>query len=278
MARKEKKKKGNSVRVDFTDVQSNALLPEADYRFRVKSAEHKENDGDGSIAVRLEVVEADNKKLVGKTTLVYFNLGASSLWVLRAFLDAVGVDVPEDEFDIDMDAIVDAEFTATNTHNTYNDKTKNQLSNFIAADGSTSDDEDEDEVEIEDEDEPKSKKAKKSKKSKDEDDEDEDEAPKSKKAKKSSKKVEDDEDEEEDEPKAKKGKAKKASKKDEDEEDEDSDKVAEAEVDEMTEKELKSLIKKHKLDVDPDDYPNARKLRLAVKDALEEEGLLETDE
>lgn len=280
MARERKRRKaGNVVTVNFDGVQSNVALPEAEQcRLKVVSATHKDNDGDGSIMVRIQVLKSDNKKIIGKETNIYFNLSESSLWVLRNFLEALGAEIPEGPMDIALDDWVDLEFVADITQNTYNDRVSNRLANFTITDGSDKDseeseDEDEDEVVV------KGKKSK-AKDEDEEDEEDEDEAPKSRKKSKAK-----DEDEEEDEDEAPKKKSKKA--KDEDEEDDEdeapkkkskkSTTYVDSELQELSEKELKAIIKKHDLDVDLDDYPNRRKKAMAVSNALDEEGLLEQD-
>lgn len=302
MARRDRKSKNNNVvKVDFTDVESNVLLPECSgATLKVVSAASKDNDGDGSIVIKYEVVKADSKKIIGKTGTTYFNLGESSLWVLRNFLEAVGVEVPAGPLDIDLTELPDLLFVADITHNEYNGRTSNRLANFsMTDDDGKKDDEDEDEVivkgkkrpkddEDEDEDEPKSKK----KSRKNDDDEDEDEAPRKK-----SKKVVD-EDDDEDEPKSKKKSRKsdddededeapkKKSKRSKDEDDEDeapkSKKkkkatITEDEVRDMDEKELKALIKEHDLDVDLSEYSNIRKKGMAVIDALSDADLLDAE-
>jgi hypothetical protein len=113
---------------------------------------------------------------------------------------------------------------------------------------------DEDEDEDEDDD-PKSKSKSKSKsKKKDEDEEeedDDDDDPSSKKKSKSKKKDEDEEEEDESS---------------DDEDDEDSPSLEDLE--EMSSKELKKIIKEKDLDVDPDDYKSTKKLAKAIFDEL----------
>lgn len=268
MARRDRKSKNtNIVKVDFTDVESNVLLPEVSgATLKVVAAAFKDNESDGSIVVKYEILRADSKKLIGKTGQSYFNLGDTSLWVLRNFLEALGVEVPAGPLDLDLTELVDLEFVADITQNEYNGRTSNRLANFSMTDGDSKKDEDEDEVIV-----------KGKKRSKDEDeDEDEDEVPKSKKK---SRKSDEDEDEEEDE------KPRKKSKKldDEDEEDEAPKKkkkkalITEDEVRDMDEKELKGLVREHELDVDLSEYANIRKKGMAVIDALSDAGLLDAE-
>lgn len=302
MARKNRNKNNNVVKVDFTDTESNVLLPETSgATLKVVSASSKDNDGDGSIVIKYEIIKADSKKIIGKTGLNYFNLGSTSLWVLRNFLEAVGVEVPAGPLDIDLTELVDLEFVADITQNSYNDRTSNRLANFAMTGDDNKKDEDEDEIVVrskkrskdeDDEDEDEAPKSKKNSKSSD-DDEDEDEAPKSKKK---SRKDEDDEDEEpksrkkskrdeEDEDEDEAPKSKKKSRKLDDEDDEDEPKskkkkkslITEDEVRDMDEKELKSLIREHDLDVDLSEYSNIRKKSMAVIHALSEADLLDAD-
>lgn len=274
-----RKKKGNNViSVDFTNAGGSALFPEGSgYRFKVLSAEHKDVGENGRVNIKCECLEAESKKLVGKTATNSFGLGDSSLWVFRNFLMALGYEIPEGPEDVDLDSLVGMEFVCDNVHNTYNDRTNNQFGNFLPAEGEveTSDDEDEEEVVV------------KKKKSRDEDEEDEeDEAPKSKRKK--SRDADEEDDEEEEAPK-KKRKSRDEEDEDEDEtpkkkkkskveDDDDEDKISEDEVRSMDVKELKGLIKKHGLDVDLSDFATLRKQAMAVAAALEEEGLLATED
>lgn len=275
MARKSKTKaKGNTVRVDFSDVSANVLLPEGDgYVFQVESAEQKDNDGDGQIIIKVKVLDAPSAKVIGKTTTVYFNLAPQSLWVLANALAAMGMEVPEEAVDLDLDEVVGLTFGADVEHREWNDKKKLNLTNFVPADAEASDDEDEEEEvvvkkgkkarddEDEDEDEKPAKKSRKSKKVEEDEDEDEEPVVKGKKASKKS----DDEDEEDEKP-AKKGKASKKKK---------ATTYAESEILEMDDEELEDLVGETGIDVDLEDYETTRKKRKAVIAALEEEGLLE---
>lgn len=291
MARKKDRKKKGSVTLDFTGVESNFMPPEGDYRLKVVSVNHKDNDGDGAFVWKFEITGADSKKLVGKTFTNYTNLGENSLWVLRNLLEALGVEIPEGPFDIDTEELVGLEVEASVEHRDWEGKTKLNLGNFVAVDGESSEaEEDEEEVEItdkkkskrsrdedeeegdEDEDEEPRKKSKKSRKKDEEEDEESDEDEEEEKPRKGKKSRKSDDDEEEDEDEEKPRKKSKKSK-DEDEE-EESEQYEESDIQDMSEKELKKLIKKHDLDVDLEDHSSQRKKVMAVVDALEENGLL----
>lgn len=290
MARKSKKGK-NTVRIDFSQTESGGILPESDARLKVLSVEHKDNDGDGTLIWKWEITGCSNKALVGRVFSDRTSLSDGSLWNLRNRLEALQVEIPSEPQDLDLDDLADRELEAHIGSREWQDRTYINLTDYLPVGvDSESDDEDE-EVEVTDrkrgkKEEPTSKR--KGKKVEDEDDEDEDESPKSKRKgkkvveeddeeeeeekparSKRKSKVEDDEDEEEDEDEDEKPKSKKNSKA--------ADQYSEDDVREMDPKGLASLVKKHKLDVDLDDYSTNRKKAMAVIDALEEEGLLEQE-
>ena len=290
MARKKKAAKG-AVVVNFKGVESRRTPPEGDYKCRVLEAtsgvSSNKNDQIEGVA---EIAAGEYK---GQKLYLNFALVEQALWKLHAFLTALGMDVPEDELEIDLSELVDEQFMGVVTHETYNGKKRAKLTDFDSLENYSGDDDaDEDEDDDEDEAPKKGKKSKapakgkSSKKSKkDDDDEDEDE--------------DDDEDEEEDEKPAKKGKASKKSKKPADDEDDDEDdeddepkkgkksKKADKgkkskkktydrdEVEDMDEDELEELIEEAGIDVDLDDYKKLPKKVAAVIEALEEADLLD---
>lgn len=290
-ARKTKGKSKTSVNVNFKGVESRRTPPEGDYKCKVLEATAGTSGaGNDQIEFVAEIASGEYK---GQKLYLYCPLQENSLWKLHAFLTALGVDVPEDDMDIDLTELVDEEFMGVITHETYNGRKRAKLTDFDSIDNYDGKDEDDDE----DEDDKKSSKKSKSKKAgkgkskaddDDEDEDDEDEAPK--KGKKSKKSKSDDDDEDEDDEPKKKGKSKK-SKKDDDDEDEDEDdepkkgkkskskKKAKTydrdEVEDMDEDELEELIEESGIDVDLDDYKKLPKKVAAVIEALEEADLLD---
>lgn len=262
MARAKKSKKTSSVKVNFKNVESRRTPPEGDYILKVLEAEAgtSSSSGGDQIVFTLEIAKGEYK---GQKVWFYCPLAENSLWKLHAFLTALGVDVPEDETEIDLEELVDLEVVGVLTHETYQGKKRAKMTDFDSVEnykGDDSDDSDDDD----DEDEKPAKKGK-SKKSKSDDD-DEDEAPKKgrgRKAKKPADDEDDDEDEDDKPAKGKKAKGKKPAKVDRDD------------VEEMDEDELQELIDAHDLDVDLDDYKKIAKKRDAVIEALEEEDLLD---
>lgn len=236
------RKKTGSVRVNFKDVESFNTPPEGDYRIKVIDAKSgvSSNKND-QIELVFEIAGGEHK---GAKQYLYCPLQENSLWKLHSVLTSLGIDVPKDDFDIDLPDLIDREMAGVLTHETYNGKKKAKLTDW----GPLSDYPD-----LAEDDGKKSKKDKK--KGKDE-----------KPSKKSSKKEEPVEDKKAD--KKKPAKEEKSSKKDK------VKKVSADDVNDMDEDELGALIKKAKLDVDIDGK-KLKKARAAVIDALETADLLD---
>lgn len=274
MARAPRRKKGGPVRVNFKGVETRNLPPEGDFVAKVLEAEVTQSGaGNDQIAMVSEISRGEYK---GNKLYMYFPLAENSLWKLAAFLTAIGIEVPQDEMDVDPAEMVDKEFVAVVHHETYNGKKQAKMGDFDSLENYSGD---------LDEDEPKKGK-KKDKKSKDDADDKSDKKDKGKKGK--SKK---ESEPEPDEPKkGKKDKSKdksrdKGKSKDEPEEKSKKDKGKKNkkpsvqydsdEVQGMSAKKLQKLIDEHDLDVDLDDYKTDRKKAGAVIDALEEKGMIE---
>lgn len=287
MARAKKSKK-TTINVNFKGVESRRTPPEGDYKCKVLEATSgKSGAGNEQIEFVAEIASGEYK---GQKLYLYCPLQENSLWKLHAFLTALGVDVPEDDLDIDLGELVDEEFMGVITHETYNGRKRAKLTDFDSIANYSGDDDDEDE-----DDKPKKKGKSKSKKS-DDDEDDEDEKPAKGKKSKGKKKPADDEDDDEDEDekpakgkKTAKGKKKPA---DDDEDEDEDEKPAKGkkskdkgkkkaktfdrdEVEDMDEDELEELIEESGIDVDLDDYKKLPKKVAAVIEALEEADLLD---
>ena len=269
MARK--KKSSSTVNVNFKGVESRRTPPQGDYPCSVLEAEAgKSGAGNDQIAFICEISKGEYK---GQKLYLYCPLQDESLWKLHAFLTALGVEVPEDDFDIDLPELIGEVFMGVITHEVYNGRKRAKLTDFDSIESYTGDDDDKkskgkkkSKDADEDEDDDKPKKGKKSKSKADEDEDDDDTPKKKGKSKKSV-----DEDEDDDAPKGKKGKSKdkpKKSKKKTYDRDE---------VEDMDEEELAELLEEAGLDdeVDLDDYKKLPKKVAAVIEALEEAELLD---
>ena len=295
-----KNKKSDKVSVNFKGVETRIMLPENDYLLSVHSLATE----DESVKVGLTVMSG---KFEGKKVYEYFSLKPTALWRFGNFIAACGLEVPDDEVELDASDFADVTVMGVCTHEEYNEKTKMRW-DFYGADEADADASDDDEDA--DEDDKKSKKSdkKSSKKAKEiekvsadtvnEADEDElaeivensgidcdlDDIKGIKKKRAAviealteADLLEDEdggeEDADEDDEKGKKTKVeevKKASGKKG-----KVKKIDGSEVEDMDEDALGELIEEHELEVDLDDHKTLRKKVRAVLDALEEKGLLE---
>ena len=280
---KRSSKKKSAVSVNFKGVESKRkLLPEGDYPIKVAEVTKgvSSNDND-QLEFVFETYDCDQN---GSKLWLYCQLTGNSLWKLRSVLECLGVEVPDDELDIDLEELVGLTMMGVVNHETYDGAKRAKLVDFF------SDEESEEDGEEEEEDEPKSSKksTKKSSKSskKDEEEEDEDgeeededgeeESADERKrrlrrerraARKAGKDDDDGEEEEDEEPKASKKSTKKSSKK--------KDLISADDVQDMDEDGLEELIEEHELDVDLSKFKTLRKKAAAVIDALEDADLLE---
>lgn len=284
MARRPKKS-SSKVTVNMSGIEARVTVPEGDYRVAVDQVTREEGKNDDYLKWKLKIVGG---KMDGKSLYNNTSLAPQALWNLANFLTALGEEIPDGELELDFEELQGKECMVVVQHEEYDSKPQAKIVDYYPVDGDAEEDEDEDEK--------PAKKGKASKaKSKDEDDEeDEDEKPAKRgrgRPAKAKAKDEDDEDEDEDEDekpaKRGRGRPKKAAAEDDEDEEEEDEKVSKRgkgkkskvvitaeEVDDMDEDELGDLIEKHDLDVDLDDYKTLRKKVTAVKDALEEKGLL----
>jgi Protein of unknown function (DUF669) len=262
-----KKRRSTSVSIDFTGVQSRQKLPEDDYLAVVDEVNQTESQsGNDQLEFVFKVKEG---KFEGNNLWFYCPLTENSLWKLHGLLTALGVDVPDDEMDLDLEDLPGRELMAVVTHEVFEGVRRSKMTDFYPVEESSP---------------PKKETAKKSTK-KDEEEEEEKEKPmteaekrkarrdarKQKKATGSTKskakdEEEDEEEEEEEEPKAKKGAASKTKK---------MPKLSSDTVQEMDEDDLQEVIDEYKLEVDLDEFRTLRKKAAAVVDALEAEEMLE---
>jgi len=294
MARSRKgssKKKTNTVSVNFKGVQSRQLLPEDDYRLKLVEANQGESSA-GNDQIEWVFAVNDGGKYDGQKLWFYTPLTENSLWKLHALLTAFGVEVPDDELEIDLEQMVEDELEIMGVvqHEPYDGTKRSKMMDFYPVaeagdEGKSSKDDDE---------APKGKGAKGKKKSEPEKvskeaveamDRDELEELISEKEldvdpddfKKLPKllaavleELEEKDLLEEDEPEEPKGK--KGSKKSK-----SLPKLSSDEVMGMDEDELGEVIEKYELDVDLDDFKTLRKKAAAVVDALEDKDMIEDE-
>lgn len=263
-----RRKKTGVVSVDFSDVEEGGggfRIPEGDYRMKV-------------VAVNEDVSESDNDMLVWdfvglegrakkKKFRAYTTMTPESLWKLYGLLKSLGVDPPKSAMDIDLEEMVGLELMGVVQDDEYRNKITSKIMDWYEVGGSKDDDEDDD-----DDTPPPRGRKKKPVKAADDEDEDDDDDPAAKRRarraarRKAQQEEENGDDDDDDKPAPRKGsKAKKGR----------VVKVTSDEVKEMDEEELTTLVEKHSLDVELDDYRTLTKKRAAVIGDLEEKDLLD---
>lgn len=267
-----KKRRSSTVSVDFTGVHSRQRLPEDDYLVTLSEVNNTESQaGNDQLEFIFKVKEG---KYEDNQLWFYCPLTENSLWKLHGLLTAMGIDVPDDEMELDLEDLPGKEIMAVVTHEVFEGTKRSKMTDFYpieepasskpktdgASAKSKSKVEEEDEDEEEEEEKPAMTEAEKRRARR--------EARKLKKAGTAKSKVEDDEEEEEEPPKKAAASTKKAPAK-------KMPKLSSDAVQEMDEDDLQEVIDEYKLDVDLDDFKTLRKKAAAVVDALETEDMLD---
>lgn len=152
-----KKKNSRSLSLNFEGIGEGFFTPFAgEYAVKIHAVEHDPDAGDdGQMIVDFMVLEGKNK---GQTFRDWMNLGAKTLWRVKRLLVAAGMDIPDEETDIDFDDLEGRLLWVTVEEREYNGERKANVTGWAVLEEAEDD-------RIEDD-----KKSKKSKK----DDEDED--------------------------------------------------------------------------------------------------------
>jgi hypothetical protein len=193
MVMKKRKPKGNVITVDFTGVKSGGTLPDGRYAAKITAVEQKEGKESGEPYLEL-TWEITSEKCNGREVKFdNYSLQPQALWRLKSLLEAMDIEVLEDEQDIDLDELVSNEtqciIELTGQKSNDGDRTYARVTGHAPLeDGGTVDDDEEDKTNKSAKDKDESTK-RRGKKDKDEDeDEDEDDPPTSpKKIKKGAK-------------------------------------------------------------------------------------------
>lgn len=117
-----------SVRVNFKDVESRRTPPEADYILEILEANSGDSSkGNAQIEFVLEIAKGEYK---GTKLWFYCPLDEKSLWKLHAFLTALGEDVPQDDFDIDLPELIGKQVVGVLTHETFQGRKRARMTDF----------------------------------------------------------------------------------------------------------------------------------------------------
>lgn len=123
-----KKRSGATVAWSEAELK-NFVQKEGTYLFKTTEAEL--SDDEENLIINAEVISEGSQE--GKTVKMYFNLGAKALWKLAQFMEAVGMDIPEDDADLDPDEFKELEFVGEVEEHEYNDNTYMRVQRFYPA-------------------------------------------------------------------------------------------------------------------------------------------------
>ena len=184
MAAKRRSSKTNTLKVDFTDVQTRKTLPEGDYEVEVVSVEEAEGQKAAYLKWTLRVTTG---KYSGTQIWNNTSLSPASLWNLRANLEALGYEIPMGVFNLNLDDLKGLTMGISVEHEKYQGKTRAKVADVFPLEDEEDDEEDEEEEETEEEEEEEEEETEEEETEEEEDEEEEEED------------EEDEEDEEEDE-------------------------------------------------------------------------------
>lgn len=141
-------KKG--IAVDFSDTETQAVLPEGDYLLEVEDVEQKTSDNSGNdyLALTFKVAEG---KFKGKKVWHNCSLQPQALFNLRGVLEALGFEVPQGSMELDPADLIGEKCGAAVAHEVYEGKKKARAVEFFSPDeldGDAEDEEDEEEAPV----------------------------------------------------------------------------------------------------------------------------------
>lgn len=153
MALKNKRRgrEGSSVNVDLSGVEtSRRAIPEGTYSLVVNQVEQKTSrEGNPMIAFEFEVSEGPHK---GAKLFENCSLQPQALFKLKSVLLALGMEIPNKAFDLNLKDLIGLECEVEVGHETYEGKKRARILEYINPEesGDSSEDEDEEEEESED--------------------------------------------------------------------------------------------------------------------------------
>lgn len=122
-------RRGNVLSINWKDANINSRIKEeGDYLFKIIKAEKTESqNGDDQVELTVECLDEEN---AGAQMKVWFSLLPQALWKLAELMDAIGMDIPEDEEDLDLDEFIDQEFIGTVEEHSYRGKDSLRVQQF----------------------------------------------------------------------------------------------------------------------------------------------------
>lgn len=132
------RRKGSSVTVDFSGVESGGgrAVPDGNYTVRVKEiTEEESRDGNPYLKWIWTVTEGPCK---GANIYDNTSLQPQALWRLKTLLECLGQEVPDSSLDLNLGDLVGSETDAEITNETYEGKQKPRITGFLGEGGAAS--------------------------------------------------------------------------------------------------------------------------------------------
>lgn len=131
-------KKSSKVRVNFEGVETRTHIPDDEYRCKVAEVTLEEGQAAQYLKWKFELIHD-----VHGGRMVYTNtsLAPQALWNLRNLLETMGVDTPDSEFDLDLDAYVDLELIVRIENEVYEGKERPKVTDYKSTVAEVTDDE-----------------------------------------------------------------------------------------------------------------------------------------
>lgn len=122
--------RGSAIRVDFSGVETlERFKEEGDYLLEVAEVTKEKGDKGDYLNWKITSVNDPEGAIVYNNT----SLTPQSLWNLKAFLEALGVEVPDDEMDLDLSEYVGLQFMGSIGLESFEGKKRPRLEDFWAA-------------------------------------------------------------------------------------------------------------------------------------------------
>lgn len=145
-----KRKKGGSLTLDLSGVETaRKAIPEGTYEVVVNSAVQKDSQGGNPmVAFEFEVVGGSHK---GVKLYENCSLQPQALFKLKSVLLALGLEIPNRSFDLDLSELVGLTCEVEVGHEVYEGKKRSRILQYNDPNDSEEDDEKEDSIDVEEE-------------------------------------------------------------------------------------------------------------------------------
>lgn len=142
-----KKPNSNSIKIDFTGVESGGFdVPDGQYALAVSSVTQKKSESSGQPYLSWEF-KVDEGKYKGRKVWDNTSLQPQALWKLRSLLECMGMDIEDGEFELDLSDFEGNTIGAEIANEKYQGKDKPRIVGYMAVDEIVEGDEEEAEEE-----------------------------------------------------------------------------------------------------------------------------------